>query len=387
MTNDTKNNLTDSKFFLDYLKIIICFFFVLMLIIASINYKVDQEKVYPSYFKINESKKLSITDFTKTLIESDNGIVMKNNIWNERDIFYTLASHPTDAECAVFGSSAHAQISSFRTNKSLSKTCSSLINLAVSGGALEDYIAMTESIIQNENPPKTIIISINPWTLNFNRDPRWLHYKKSFTTMMNKIVYRSNNVSQNFNKTESYNIKLLKNLINLEYFMSSLDLLISKSDDPNELANEFNYNLGLDHNVLLPDGSTIHSNEDIMGYQKRTIDGISGNQNYKIIPGKWYNESTIEVFAQFVLYLKKNFEVALLMTPMHPEVWNSSEQPVVTAMKIVELKVHEIAKSLKIQVIGSFNPKKVNCTAEEFYDEMHPKDLCLSKLENVYLTY
>ena len=117
MTNDTKNNLTDSKFFLDYLKIIICFFFVLMLIIASINYKVDQEKVYPSYFKINESKKLSITDFTKILIESDNGIVMKNNIWNERDIFYNLAGYPTDAECAVLGSSPATQISSFRSNK------------------------------------------------------------------------------------------------------------------------------------------------------------------------------------------------------------------------------------------------------------------------------
>ena len=56
-------------------------------------------------------------------------------------------------------------------------------------------------------------------------------------------------------------------------------------------------------------------------------------------------------------------------------------------MKIVELKVHEIAKSVGIQVIGSFHPKKINCTSEEFYDEMHPKDLCLAKLENVHLSY
>ena len=27
------------------------------------------------------------------------------------------------------------------------------------------------------------------------------------------------------------------------------------------------------------------------------------------------------------------------------------------------------------------------CTEKEFYDEMHPKDLCLSKLENVHLSY
>ena len=84
MSNDIKNNLADSKFFLIYLKIIISFFLVLILIIALINYKMDPEKVYPSYFKINKSEKLSIIDFTKTVVESDNGIVMKNVPFDKR---------------------------------------------------------------------------------------------------------------------------------------------------------------------------------------------------------------------------------------------------------------------------------------------------------------
>ena len=387
MSNDIKNNLTDSKFFILYSKTVIYSFFILVLIVASVNYNIDPEKVYPNFFKIIKSKEPSSTDFIEKLVHSDNGIVMKNYIWNERDISYALAGYPTDAECAVFGNSAAAQISSFRPNKSLSKTCSSLINLALNGGALEDYIAMTESIIQNKKPPKTIIIPISPWTLNFNRDPRWLHYKKNFTTMLNKIIYNPNDVSKRFDKIESYNIKLFKNLINMDYFMRSLDLLISKNDRSIKLANKFNYNLGLDHIVLLPDGSTISSNEYIINSQKYKIDGISGNQNYKIIPGKWYSQNAIETLTQYVLYLKKNFKVVFIMIPSHPAVWNFDEQPVVIAMKIVEPKVHEIAKSLEIQVIGSFNPKKIGCTEEEFYDEMHPKDLCVSKLENVLLSY
>ena len=205
--------------------------------------------------------------------------------------------------------------------------------------------------------------------------------------MLNKIIYNPNDVSKRFDKIESYNIKLFKNLINMDYFMRSLDLLISKNDRSIKLANEFNYNLGLDHIVLLPDGSTISSNEYIIKSQKHKIDGISGNQNYKIIPGKWYSQNAVETLTQYVLYLKKNFKVVFIMIPSHPAVWNFDEQPVVTAMKIVEPKVHEIAKSLEIQVIGSFNPKKIGCTEEEFYDEMHPKDLCLSKLENVHLSY
>ena len=387
MSNDIKNNLTSSKFLLLYLKIFICFFSILIIIVASINYKIDPEKVYQNFFKTIKSEELSIIDFMETLVKSDNGIVMKNYIWNERDISYALAGYPTDAECAVFGNSAAAQISSFRPNKSLSKTCSSLINLAVNGGALEDYIAITESIIQNKKPPKTIIIPISPWTLNFNRDSRWLHYKKNFATMLNKIIYNPNDVSKRLDKIESYNIKLFKNLINMDYFMRSLDLLISKNDRSIELANEFNYNLGLEHEVLLPDGSIIPSNEYITTSLKHKIDGISGNQNYKIIPGKWYSQNAVETLTQYVLYLKKNFKVVFIMIPSHPAVWNFDEQPVVTAMKMVEPKVHEIAKSLEIQVIGSFNPKKIGCIGEEFYDEMHPKNLCVSRLENVLLSY
>ena len=146
----------------------------------------DPEKIYSNYFK---SKSNPLVDFTEKLIQSDYGLVMKNYAWNERDIFYALANHPTDAECAILGSSPATQISSFRPNKSLSKICNSLINLAVNGGALEDYIVLSGSIIQNKNPPKTIIMSINPWTLNFNRDSRWLHYQTNFFNMMNKIIF------------------------------------------------------------------------------------------------------------------------------------------------------------------------------------------------------
>ena len=384
MPNDIKNNSTDKKLFFRYLNIIFYFFLFSILTIALINYKMDPEKIYSNYFK---SKSIPLVDFTEKLIQSDYGIVMKNYAWNERDIFYALANHPTDAECAILGSSPATQISSFRPNKSLSKICSSLINLAVNGGALEDYIVLSGSIIQNKNPPKTIIISITPWTLNFNRDSRWLHYKTNFLNMMNKIIYNSDAFLKSPEKTESYNLKLFKNLIDLEYFKSSLDLLMSKNNPSIEFANKFDYNLGSSHTVLLPDGSRAHSNEYIKRRHKFKVDGISGIQNYKIISGKWHSQNAVEVFTQLVLHLKKNFNVVFVMTPYHPKVWNFSEQPVVTAMKIVESKVHEIAKLVEVQVIGSFNPKKISCSDEEFYDEMHPKDLCLSKLENVHLSY
>ena len=78
MSNNIKNNLISSKLFLFYLKIVIYFFFILILSVAFINYKMDPAKIYHKYFKSISSEEMSLTEFTKKLVQSDNGIIMKN---------------------------------------------------------------------------------------------------------------------------------------------------------------------------------------------------------------------------------------------------------------------------------------------------------------------
>ena len=34
----------------------------------------------------------------------------------------------------------------------------------------------------------------------------------------------------------------------------------------------------------------------------------------------------------------------------------------------------------KIKILGSYDSKLVNCKNNEFYDSMHPKDICMQKL-------
>ena len=197
MSNNIKNNLIRNKLFLFYLKIVIYFFFILIFVVAFINYKMDPAKIYHKYFKSTNLEEMSITEFTKKLVQSDNGIIIKNDIWNDRDIVHALADYQTNAECAVFGSSQVMQISSFRPEKSLLTTCSSLINLGLNGATIEDYIALSKKILLNKKPPKTIVIAIHPWSLNFNRDSRWPRYKKDFINMVNKIMSNSDNISKN----------------------------------------------------------------------------------------------------------------------------------------------------------------------------------------------
>ena len=383
--------MSSDKTFLNYLIKVIFFSFALLLLIASINFKIDPTNVYIKYSKSSKKEADSLNSFIEKLVNSNNGILMKNYVWNERDIYLNLAKYNNDAECIILGSSQILPISSLRKNKSLTNTCDSLVNLGISGAVLEDYIVLSQSILENQKAPKKIIIAINAWTLNFNRDSRWLHYKNDYDRALKKIITGNENMDKTISTTASYEILLIKNLINIKYFISSLNLINSKKDYSIELAKDFNYELGTTHRVLLPDGSIISSAKNIKSRKNNNNEEFFnkkkwGSQNWGIIPGKWYDENAIEIFIKLVNQLKNNFNVIFLITPYHPYVWSNEKQPAVKAMRNVELKINEIAKMVQVDVVGSFNPEKVGCDRDEFIDEVHATDLCLSKLEKVYVS-
>ena len=378
------------KFFLNYLVGVIFFSLALLLLIALINFKIDPSNIYIKYSKSSNNTKESLNSFTQKLFNSSNGILFKNYIWNERDIYLNFTKHNIDVDCFILGSSQIKQISSFRKNKSLSKTCGKLMNLGIDGAVIEDYIVLSQSILENQKKTKNIIVAINAWTFNFNRDSRWLHYKNDYDRALKKIIIENDNIDRASNTETSYKTLLIKNLINIKYFISSLNLINSDKDYLVEPAKDFNYELGTTHKVLLPDGSTISSAENIKKRKNNNEDSFKkrkwGIHNWGIVPGVWHDENAIKIFIKLVNQLKKNFNVIFLITPYHPHVWSNEEQPSVKAMKNVESKVNEIAKNLKIDVIGSFDPKKIGCNKDEFIDEIHATDLCLSKLENIYVS-
>ena len=155
-------------------------------------------------------------ELVEQLVQSDYGVFTPSNVWNGRDIKHELALHSTSAQCAVIGSSHIMEISSNGEKTSLSDSCLTLINLGVSGASLEDYLALSETILQNKNPPKIIVFGIDPWALNFNRDIRWKRYSQKYLTMKAKLAGRSS-----YNPPNVY-LEPLRNLINREYFLRSM---------------------------------------------------------------------------------------------------------------------------------------------------------------------
>jgi hypothetical protein len=346
--------------FSTYLTSTILLVFFGLMIVSITNYTVDPAGIYN---KSEFSEKL-----VSKLASSKNGLIFRG-AWNNRDVALALAKFSTETSCYVIGSSHVAYIGSARHQKSLTRNCPNLINLSVAGASLEDYIALSSAILNNKSQPKTIVFGIDPWSLNFNRDKRWIRYQDEYESLLQTI----SNTNNKYYKENS----LVKNLINAEYFIHSINNIKSTEKTVTE-APDFDQTVGYKEAVRFPDGSFVHSKKII---QKRKNQVVTGLHRYKIVENIWYSESAVKTFNLLLKYLQKRYEVILVLAPYHPAIWKYGDQPIVTAMKVVEDKVYEIAEPLGIKVLGSYIPEKVGCVAGDFIDDMHASSECMMRLE------
>ncbi len=193
-----------------YLLALMFFSSIFLLGVGLVNFTIDPEQIYHDPV----STFVSPSAFAAQLLESKNGLMITAGSLNERDKKSSLARKNSNVDCAIIGSSHVLQISSFRKNASLTGFCNSMINLGVSGGTLEDYLALSHYLLKNKQKVKTIIFGIDPWSLDFNRDPRWERYKDSYYSMKRKI--RKVDIASSYDNFSGW--KYLSNLINPSYF-------------------------------------------------------------------------------------------------------------------------------------------------------------------------
>ncbi|NTW89278.1 MAG: hypothetical protein HGB26_09270 [Desulfobulbaceae bacterium] len=75
---------------------------------------------------------------------------------------------------------------------------------------------------------------------------------------------------------------------------------------------------------------------------------------------------------------KRGKRVVVLLIPYHPAVYK--DKLMSDALNEVRQRVNRLEVEEGIHLKGSYNPTDFGCTANEFFDDMHPKDSCLEKL-------
>ena len=346
----------------------------ILLFISFTNLIIDPGEIYLKKI-IND---YNTSKYVDILENSKYGLIQEN--WNERSVKISLAQRTKKSDCIVIGSSHVLQISSVRNTGNINNECKDLVNLAVSGGSLEDIFIFSNILLNKKKMPNRVFISIDPWTFKFNMDSRYLS---------NKIYYNNMLKYLNLFKTDdaSYKKKIFLNLINKEYFFKSLRTLINSPKETftftkiEKVSSAFDYNIGYNKRVTLSDGSIVYSkswiNEQMLNVKKLPY----GGGDYKIVD-KVYDDIAIDYFTKLLeVYKRKGINVNFLITPYHPNVFKKGETKTVQHINAVNIKLKEIANKYDMPIFGSYFPHEINCNDNQFFDFMHATTDCLNKID------
>lgn len=356
-----------------YLKLSSLFFIALMLCIAMTNIIVDPGEIYlKKFFSEQKSKEL-----TEKLLSSKKGVIQTG--WNERLVKVALAKATGGFDCVVLGSSRVMQVSIIRNTGGIKDKCTSLINLGVSGGGIEDVSIFSYLVLKNLKRPKRVFIGIDPWTLKFNMDSRYGAYQGLYENM-NALLGK-----QSPTEKVSYSQKIFENLFNGKYFYQSIRYLIKGKDnnsifmrDVNYPDTDFSYDTGYIEAVTLADGSHLYAKPWVKAQKNKLIKTEEGSYKIDGIP---YDPISIKYLNKIIDLLKKNhIKVELVMIPYHPNVFKIRDSKTVKTIQLIDEIVKKIAKENGLKYYGSFMPDMLGCKSVEFYDFMHPTIACLNKI-------
>jgi len=239
-------------------------------------------------------------------------------------------------------------------------------NASVSGASIEDHIAITGMALEKFQFDK-IILGADPWLFNkYNYQSRWKNVSKEYflsTENILRMQHKTDVLSKR--KTELTNSFYEKILERIYFLLNQRNL--------NYKENILKRNKFDQKAIILKNGSRILSD-----VEKKQINIT--NIKYSMNPFE-FSKDHYEIYKKFLNYLvdvhKK--EVVLLMSPYHLSSYELTVKKMPYYMEI-EKKIREFGQIKNVKIIGSFNSSITNCDEDEFYDAMHPKNSCLTKI-------
>ena len=262
----------------------------------------------------------------------------------------------------------------------ISKDRINFFNHSVNGASLEDYISIVGAYeeIHGYLPP-AIILGIDPWVFNKNNGQggRWKSLKKYYDFELDKIyidrIKTNTNVGMNVIKWTQ--------LINFDYTLSNIKFSIKsllKKDSINSPKFYIINTIETDDFIRVDDGSIYYPNEikykNNDQVKQQAIAFAKATTPYSL--GNFESLSNIELFEDFVKYLKvNNVDVILFLPPYNPIAYDLLiDSGKYNHILIAEKYLIDFAKLNDIDLRGSYNPHRYNFANEDFFDAVHGRD-------------
>ena len=277
----------------------------------------------------------------------------------EGRLFYDLKK----VDYVVTGSSRMMQINSELMG-------APILNLSVSGAAIEDYVAILIEAVAKMSP-HTVYIGADPWLLNkhdnlndFKSIEQLYFYWASYldeknTSALKPFFSHSQNANIGIDHTNAFQ--------KLYTFTNLFDQRIPTNDEV-ESVDKKSY-----------DGWHIYNES----YSNNASDISLGFDNllaYAMQPFD-YDARAEDILVKLIRFLKiRGISVNLVLAPYHPDLFNRMKEEKLIFLQL-ETKFRAIAKKNKIKILGSYDPNVVKCFGTDFFDGSHPKASCMANIE------
>jgi hypothetical protein len=338
----------------------------ILFLVVGINYYEDPAQLYRQKYE------QGIADL---LLSGKNVAGVKN--FNQRILQkYLIQQLTSSKDIVVLGSSRSMLIPSewFPGH--------TFFNNSVTGGSIQDYVAMYELYEEQGLTPKIVIICLDPWVLNKeNGQNRWQSLNSEYDRGMNRI-----GIPQQDAELPTLSFDKYIELFSPSYFQASLLQYLKNIRNPDSMGYYPTVDMYGEDSIIRSDGSLAYPEET----RSATSDAVLEKAKYFVSKDPVYAldnfeqldkeyETTIQAFIKYLVL--KNIKVILYLPPYHPYVYG---QLMDTEKYQIILDAQEYLIKMGLDggavVVGSYNPTDVSCSADEFYDGMHAKEACVKKV-------
>jgi hypothetical protein len=357
--------------------------------VVAVNVVGDAGVIYLQRFYTNQQ----VRAFAREILSEKVGVEAGGN---EREMKHALARQAGAFDCVVIGSSRSLQVSTLRKPSSVARSCERLLNLGVSGAAIEDVLVYSRVVLDAWQMPERMYLALDPWMLQLGKDARYGVFEEDYRAMLDELETRGAG-------GVSYRERLAMNLLNAEYFRASAEVLWESGFDlgPREAEGHawraddesafrsvpaFDFSHGYERPVWLADGSFAYSTAQLEAKLRRVRALKTGGGGYKLgndVTGSdAIDDDTVELVAKLITLLgKRGIEVSILLMPYHPTVFEGAADGPLHTIVAVEERLRQLAANHGVAMYGSYDPRRLGCSPEWFHDDMHPSKACVDRVD------
>lgn len=316
------------------------------------------------------------TKVTRALLNKQNVMICSD--YNDRSLKrIMLEKLNIQPDVLVLGSSRAMPISQhfFKT--------SHFYNASVTGGSLEDDVAIYNIYSKRGWKPKTILISLDPWILDANNQQNlWkISFLQEYREAINLLLQRDIFSIDRYQEQWQGIVNKYSQLLSSNYFKASIKnmhLMCHVLKMPkggvilNPKANDQqNYPFC---NIQFPDGTRLPSvGEELVSAENADFIGVMSVRN--TAHEMQINSDYMVLFEHFIKYLvAQHIHVVFYFPPYEPAAYQEMKKnPKFKMVGLVDKYFHDVALRYHFKVVGSYDPNQLNLHSDDFIDAMHLK--------------